>query len=234
MASTLLHEAETSDRLVEAGVARHGVAASCYLSGDFVEARTHCERALAVCARERDRETRERFGEDIGAVALSWLALTMWQLGEVDRARELIEQANQRARDLGHVQSLAHPLLCKSHLGLVRGEPAAALSAAEALETLSQEHGMAFWRVVAELDAAWARGRLYDAAAGATDLRRALAAVTDQGGMGEAWFHTVLLAELEAHTLGLDSALARIDEALSLARHAEVRCDLSPPRRNPV
>ena len=34
----------------------------------------------------------------------------MWQLGEVDRARELIEQANRRASELGHAPSMAHPL----------------------------------------------------------------------------------------------------------------------------
>ena len=33
---------------------------------------------------------------------MSVLAVTMWQLGEVERARELIEEANRRASDLGH------------------------------------------------------------------------------------------------------------------------------------
>ena len=41
--------------------------------------------------------------------------------------------------------------------------------------------------------------------------------------------HTVLLAELEAKTLGAESALARIDEAMALARQVENRCNLSFP-----
>jgi tetratricopeptide (TPR) repeat protein len=40
--------------------------------------------------------------------------------------------------------------------------------------------------------------------------------------MGDAWF----LAELEAETLGADSALMRTDEAIALARQVESRCDL--------
>ena len=44
--------------------------------------------------------------------------------------------------------------------------------------------------------------------------------------MNDAWFYKVLLAELEAETLGLESALARIDEALSLARQVETRSNL--------
>ena len=41
------------------------------------------------------------------------------------------------------------------------------------------------------------------------------------------WFYTGLLAELEAETLGAESALARIDEAMALARQVENRCDLA-------
>jgi predicted ATPase len=231
LASAFLKEAEDAGRVVEAGVARRSLAVYCYLSGDFLEARTHCERALAACDPEREKETRERFTDDTGPVAMSVLAVTMWQLGDVERARELIEEANRRARVLGHAPSMAHPLHWKSYLEILRGDAAAALSAAETLEALTREHVMPFWRVMAELNAGWARGRLYDAEAGATDLRRALAAVTDQGGMGEAWFYTVLLTELEAETLGVDSALARIDEALVLARQVDTRCDLALPHR---
>ena len=82
---------------MEVGVARRGLAQACYLSGEFIEARTHCERALDVCDLERERETRERFTDDTGPIAISLLAMTMWQLGEVDRARQLIDEANRRA-----------------------------------------------------------------------------------------------------------------------------------------
>src|SRR5271166_685388 len=87
---------------------------------------------------------------------------------------------------------------------------------------------MPFWRVRAELNMGWARGRLHDAAAGAEVLRRALA-VSAEGWMGDAWFYNVVLAELEAETLGADIALAHIDEALALAHRVEYRCDLAFP-----
>jgi tetratricopeptide (TPR) repeat protein len=230
LASAFLKEAEDAGRVVEAGVARRGLAVACYLSGDFLEARTHCERALAAaCNPERENETRERFTDDTASVAMSVFAMTMWQLGEVERARELIDEVNQRARDLGHAPSMAHPLNWASRLEILRGDAAAALSAAEELEALCREHGMPLWRVNAALKAGWARGRVHDAAAGAEDLRRALAAAADLGMMRDAWFYTALLAELEAQTLGADSALARIDEALVLAHQVDDRCDLPFP-----
>jgi hypothetical protein len=87
LAFSFLKEAEEAGRLVEAGVARRGLALSCLFAGDFLEARTHCERALEVSDPGRDQETRERFSDDTGTMAMSCLAVTSWQLGEVDRAR---------------------------------------------------------------------------------------------------------------------------------------------------
>jgi adenylate cyclase len=231
---SFLKEAEETGRIVEAGVARRGLALACYHAANFLEARTHCERALEACNPENERETQDRFHDATGPVVMSVLAVTMWQLGDVERARELIEQANRRGGELGHGPSMAHPLFWKSRLEILRGDAAAALNAAKALEDRSQEHEMPFWRTDAQLLAGWARGRLHDAATGAEDLRRALAERVDQGAWGQgawfdAWFFKGLLAKLEAETLGTESALARVDEAIALARQVETRCNLPFP-----
>ena len=225
LASTYLREAEGAGCMMEAGVARRALAFMCLFSGDFIEARTHCERALDTYDPVRDREARERFSDDTGIVATSCLAVTNWYLGEVVRARELIDSASRRATELGHAASMAQPLSMRSHLEHLRGDEAAALTAAEGLEVLSREHGLAFWRVMAKLHLACARGRLHDPAAGAVELRLALADFADQGARYGVTYFEGLLAELEAKTLGADSALARIDEALAL--HGDNRCDLA-------
>ena len=179
--SSFLKEAEDGGRVAEAGVARRGLALACYQAGDFQEARIHCERALETCDPECDRETQERFHDATGPIVTSVLALTMWQLGEVDRARELIDQANRRAIELEHAPSMAHPLFWRSNLEILRGDATAALNAAEALVELGLERGMPFWRSFGEMNAGWARGRLHDAEQGAADIRRALAERADQG-----------------------------------------------------
>jgi predicted ATPase len=219
MASAFLREAENEGRLVEAGVARRGLALISYHLGDFVEARAHCEWALAACEPERDREARERFSEDTGCTAMSVLAQTIWHLGEVERARELIEMANRRAAELGHAPSMAHPLQSKFFLELQRGDAAAALATAEALAALGRDHGMAHWRADGELFAVWARCRLHDPGAGA-------ALMASQRARSRGWFSEALLAELELETRGTESALARIGEALALAGQTEVRSGL--------
>jgi class 3 adenylate cyclase/tetratricopeptide (TPR) repeat protein len=227
LASMLLREAEDAGRVVETGVAHRGLALIGYFSGDFLDAQTHCERALAACTPGHEEKARERFGEYTGALVMSCLAITTWQLGKVDRACELMEMANRRAAGLGHVPSMGHPLLFRSHLEVLRGDAAAALSSAEALESCAREHGMTLWRQWAELSSAWARGRLYDPAAAAAEFRRDLAACSDQGATINMAFFQALLAQLETDTMGAETALKRTDDALALAGQGDNRCYLS-------
>ena len=214
LASMFLREAEDAGCPVEAGVAHRSLGVICYYSGDFLNARIHCERALDACRHERDFEARERFSDDTGAVAMSILAITSWQLGEVERANELINMANHRAAELGHAPSKVHPLYWKSILEILRGDAAAALITGEALEDLCGEHGMGEWRAVAEMVVGWAHGRLANPAAGAAEMRQALAVLINKGMRIVVVFFQGLLADLELETSSADSAVARIDEAL--------------------
>jgi tetratricopeptide (TPR) repeat protein len=214
LSSTFLREAEDAGRVIEAGVAYRGLGLICFFhAGEFAEARNYYERALEACGPGRDQETRERFGDDTGTVAMTGLAMTSWQLGEVERARELIEQANRRAAELGHGPSMATLLLGEAYLAIVRGDASAALAAAEAMEALTRTHGMALFGGWAKLFAAWARGRLNNPVGGAAELRQALAALADQGAQILVPFGLGLLAELEAQALGADSARSRIKSA---------------------
>src|SRR5208283_3915510 len=54
---SFLKEADETGRIVEAGVARRGLALACYHAANFLETRTHCERALEACNPENERET---------------------------------------------------------------------------------------------------------------------------------------------------------------------------------
>ena len=221
-----LREAEAAGRLWEASVVNNQLGLVAYWQGDFIEARTRCERALDAADASPGPNDSERFG-DRGTYASSFLAATMWQLGEVERARELIEAANRRAAELGHAPSMAHPLQAKFFLEFLRGDTAAALAAAESLEALGRAQGMRWWREVAETRVVRARARLLDPAAGAAELQATLAAIERRGkSMSRYWSMIAQLAELELRTLGPGGALARIDEALAFARQVESRSNL--------
>jgi predicted ATPase len=117
-------------------------------------------------------------------------------------------------------------LFYKSYLELWRGDPSAALSVAKALEGVAREHETTQYVNEAELHSGWARGRTDDPVAGAAQVQRVLAAFVDQGVRVNLGFYTGLLAQLEAQTLGAESALARSDEAFRLSNEVEHRCSL--------
>jgi hypothetical protein len=94
-----LKDAEGTGRIVEAGVARRGLAFACYYAADFLEAQIHCERALRTCGPEFERETQERFHDATGPIVTSVLAGTMWQIPG-RRSRRRPRRLRARARQL--------------------------------------------------------------------------------------------------------------------------------------
>ena len=83
--------------MTEAAVAYRYLGLTCLCQGDFIEARAHLDEALRVYNPEHELEAKFRFGMDTGAGATVYLAHIHWILGEVGRARELIEEAVARA-----------------------------------------------------------------------------------------------------------------------------------------
>src|SRR5262249_21029060 len=147
---------------------------------------------------ERDRETRFRFSVDTGAAARVHLAITKWQLGEVEPARALIEEAVAHAIETGHVPTLVHNYLFKALFEMVRGDAGAARRDAEILVKLSQENALPLTAAWGALHSAWASARLGGRETGATELRQALAAYTDQGNKMSVQLFQGQLAEIEA------------------------------------
>jgi predicted negative regulator of RcsB-dependent stress response len=104
----------------------------------------------------------------------------------------------------------------KAHFEIVRGNAGAARRDAEMVVKLSQEIALTLYAALGALQSAWASARLDVGETGATALRQAFAAYTDQGNKFLVPFYQGLLAEIEAQG-NAERALARIDEALALA-----------------
>ena len=210
-----MHEATTAGRLTEAVVASRNLGLTSLYQGHFVAARTHLKEALRIYDPQRDREAKFRFGWDSGVGATTFLALANWFLGEVGRARELIEDAAARAVESAHVPTQANFQHFKALFEIVRGDAEAARRAAEITIGLSREHRIPLFLALATLSLACARARLGDET-GVTELRQALQIYTDQGNKMYAPFFQGHLAELEFEQ-GAEGTLSRIDAGLALA-----------------
>jgi predicted ATPase len=214
VAETCLREAEAEGRATDAGDARRMLGLVCLYQGDLKAARSVLERAFCEYVPERDGEARLP-ARDVGAAA--FLALTEWHLGEVERARQLIDYATRRADELGHVATVANALFFKTVLESRRDDVSATRLAANALLELSEEYGFKTYAELGPVYTNWARGRLLDADEGASGLRQALAAYVAQGNRADAPSFQGLLAELEARSRGPDSALSSIERGLATA-----------------
>jgi tetratricopeptide (TPR) repeat protein len=211
-AQAFLEEAEAERRTIEAGVARRTLGVILLFQGELRAARNVLTQVLndhdlAGTADWRDAE--------VGASA--FLALTEWHLGEVERARHLIDRATQRANETAHVLTAANALLLRTILESRRNDVVATLDAAETLLGLVGERGIRTFIDIGRIYVDWARARQLGPQAGASELRGALAKLNDEGHkLGSPSFHG-LLAELEATTLGPDAALTLISEGLKIA-----------------
>ena len=121
-AEAFLREAEAEGRATEAGVARRVLGFVSLLLGDLQASRKALKRALRDYVGKRDREALFRFGNDTQVSATNFLSLTEWHLGEVERARELSDEANRRAVELGHAASIASALFFRTALESRRGD----------------------------------------------------------------------------------------------------------------
>jgi class 3 adenylate cyclase/predicted ATPase len=216
-AETLLREAEENLRAPEAASASRSLGLVCFAQGEFSEAQTKLERALEIHDPNWDRETRFRFGPDVGPSASAYLALTKWQLGEANRARALIEEAVASGTQSDHAPSKAVAASILAMLDAIRGDAAAVLRTAEPLLQFSREHGLAHFLMAGEMYCFWARAWLGDRRAGAARMGEVLSAYVEQGVKAFLPFRLGLTAELEAEAGEPQAALERIDGALTLA-----------------
>jgi hypothetical protein len=142
IAETFLHEAEREARTTECGIGRRLLGRTCLWQSDFIEAQANLVAALSIYDPERDREAMFRFGQDTGAAARAYLAITKWQLGEVGAAQVLIDEAVAHASETGHVPTLVLTHFLKAYFEIVRGDAGAARRDAEIVVELSQENAL--------------------------------------------------------------------------------------------
>jgi predicted ATPase len=145
------------------------------------------------------------------------LALAIWPLGDVGRARSLGDEALPRADETAHAPTRALVYYHISLYQVFRGDPVAVRRIAKIPVELGREHGMALYVAYGEVHSNWARARLGDREGGMTGLREGLAAYLGQGNKLWAPLFQGRLAELEVEGRDADGAVRRIDEALALA-----------------
>src|SRR6516164_1265593 len=104
-ATAFLGDIEARPDSPAAGVAHRVLGATHWFAGEYVEARDHLERALALFEPGRDDDLAFRFGQDPGVPIMVHLAFVLWSFGEIDRALPFAERMRERLSGLTHANT---------------------------------------------------------------------------------------------------------------------------------
>ena len=213
-AQAFLRDAELRPGSPEAGVAHRAYGVTQWFTGNYIEARSHLEQASAIFDPERDRDLAFRFGQDVGVSAMVYLAIVLWPLGEVDRARELVDATAARIAELGHLATSTYGLMHSVMFEIIGRNVDRAAPVAKAFSSVAHQHGIALWIGFAAFLEAWVELRSGSPEIGLLNIRRA-AALLQQDGVGA--FQPLVktaLAEAEARNGETEAALATLEQAL--------------------
>jgi len=169
--------ADTAERpgSVEYSVAQRALGQTAWFAGDYAGAQPALENALKAFDPSRDGGTGSRFGQDVGASAMLYLALTILPLGHLDRGRQLVAEALLRARASDHVPTLAYADFHACLFEAINGTPQAAEREAVELAKLCANHAMPVWAAASAVysgNIAFAGGQEAD---GLAEIRRGTA-----------------------------------------------------------
>ncbi|MET0537532.1 MAG: adenylate/guanylate cyclase domain-containing protein [Xanthobacteraceae bacterium] len=222
VALAFLNDARHASGGPERGRASHVFGVTCWFQGEYVSARAHLEQELAIYDHERDQHPAPRFVFDDRVVAMGWLAVLLWPMGEVDQAIGLLDRALRLAQQIGHVPTIAwaHAYNCR-FAGICR-KPELARPHAEKLLELAHEHGLPMRLADGSFYRGWARWCAGDAD-GEASMREALTLWSEMDFRLFAPLNGTLLAEREAAAGRVEAALAILDAQLAAIERTDER-----------
>ncbi len=158
------------DSPVAAVVAHWTNGATCWFGGDYLNARTHLEQALASYGAEPNLETFRASTLDLPFVIMRFLALVLWPIGQIDRARRLAAEA---VRSSGEKRALsqANALVHKAVFDGLCGGPLQQTETILAL-ALARDHTMPLYVAAGTYLTGLAKWRAGDREAGLAEMRR--------------------------------------------------------------
>ncbi len=122
MVKRFSQEIEARPGSPEALIGHRTLGLTHFCGGDFAAAAQHLRQVLQLYDRERHRDLADRFGQDPGANARIFLALSLWIMGEIDEALSHAELAFAQAQSSGHPPTIAYVLnhrlcwrFCETH-----------------------------------------------------------------------------------------------------------------------
>jgi tetratricopeptide (TPR) repeat protein len=176
--------------------------------GDFPEALSHLDHAVALYRPQEHQALAFRFGADIGISAICTRAWALWHRGFPDQARKALADGSQLARQSVHRHTLAYALIYAGLTAISARWTTEGASAANELVSLTEEHGFALFRGYGLILQGGAMAQSGQGAAAVERIRDGIAAMQGTGARRAESLILGLLAEALA-TMGAIAKAAR-------------------------
>jgi predicted ATPase len=223
LANQLLQFASTQNDPALLMAAHQSCGLSLFYQGELAAALHHLEQGIALYDVKQPPSPAFLYGQDHGVMCLSYAAWVLTLLGYPDQALQRSTEALQLATQIGHPFSHALALHFAALVDHHRGEARAAQEKAEALITLSGDHGFTFYVTHGELLRGRALVEQRREEEGITLLRQGLSALQASGAAVRQSYYLASLAAASASQRQIDQGLTFLDKALGVSQAASER-----------
>jgi predicted ATPase len=224
LAEQFLGQAERHADVAMELVARRILGMTLAHLGDLQAGREQNERALAIYDPEQHRLLAFRFGQDQRVAGLAVLSMILWLSGFPDRAVQAVDRALEEVGELNHLNSRAYVLAWgAATLAHFRRDAAAVGKYADAIISLSEEHGLLLWLAYGKIFRGWASGALGQPSESIPEIVQGIAECRATRTRRDAPYHLSLLAETLHRSARTAEGLRALDEALALVAETEER-----------
>ena len=184
--------------------------------GEFASALAHLDQGISLYNPQAHYSLAFLYGTDPGVACRSYAARALWFLGYPDQAIRRSHEALTLAQQCSHASTLGYALHFAAALHVYRREVRLVQELAEALITLSNEHGFARWLGSGMIRRGWALAEQGAAADGIVQLGQGLAiwqAIRSDMGRPQ---HLVMLAEVYGKGGEPEAGLTALAEAMAV------------------
>ena len=194
--------------------AHHAMAATLLSVGELEASKHHFEVALA--AYDEEHPQRSALGSDLGVFANAWCSHTLWLLGDENAALAHAERAIALAQRRDHVYSQALALAYAALLHQMRRDRESVRSCAEAVVSLCDRYGFAYYGDWARALLGWALGQ-EQRADGAVMIESALERLDRQRAQARRPYYLSLLADTYNRLGDRARATSIVNAAIAMA-----------------
>jgi class 3 adenylate cyclase/predicted ATPase len=209
----LANREQSADLLIEA---HRDLGTTYFYLGRFDEARTQLFSAKSLDDPNQQRFQALRYAQDPGITAGSYLARTLWILGEVEQAETMAREAIGMARELEHPLTRVFTLVYLCWIYSTLRNPNRTLELADEAIAVSTQYSFALGLALATASQGWALAE-NGQEEGLGKLINGISAIRVTGAGINITFTLALLAEIYLRKKRVDEGLGVIEEAQKLA-----------------